>query len=139
MLNIEFVPEEYRTAVRNNGDGFLTHNLYFESLSPNGNKGPKGFLKNQIDNDFGSFNSLCDGLTKAAMGQFGSGYAWLVYCNKKQCLKIKQTANQEIPMIDENTMKARSHTRGFRRVCRRSLNRCLIRIGIKRRMCYAKR
>ena len=103
LFNLDAVPEEHRTAVRNNGGGFLTHNLYFESLSPKGNKEPKGSLKNQIDKDFGSFDSLCDGLTKAAIGQFGSGYAWLVYCNKEQRLLIKQTANQEIPMTDDKT------------------------------------
>ena len=103
LLNLEAVPEEHRMAVRNNGGGFLTHNLYFESLSPKGNKEPKGALKSQIDKDFGSFKTLCDDLTKAALGQFGSGYAWLIYCNKEQQLKIKQTANQEIPMTDKET------------------------------------
>ena len=102
MFNLDAVPEEHHTAVRNNGGGFLNHNIYFESLSPKGNKEPKGSLKNQIDKDFGSFKSLCDDLTKAALGQFGSGYAWLVYCKSEQCLLLKQTANQEIPMIDEN-------------------------------------
>jgi len=103
LLNLDTVPEEHRVAVRNNGGGFYTHNLYFESLSPKGNKEPTGSLKNQIEKDFGSFKSLCDDLTKAALGQFGSGYAWLVYCNKEQSLKIKQTANQEIPMTDNDT------------------------------------
>ena len=103
LLNLEAVPEEHRTAIRNNGGGFFTHNLYFESLSPKGNNEPKGSLKNQIDKDFGSFKALCEDLTKAALGRFGSGYAWMVYCNKEQCLKVKQTANQEIPMVDKET------------------------------------
>ena len=103
LFNLESVPEEHRMAVRNNGGGFLTHNLYFESLSPNGNKEPEGSLKSQIEKDFGSFQSLCDDLTKAAIGQFGSGYAWLIYCGKEQRLEVKQTANQEVPMTDKDT------------------------------------
>lgn len=103
LMNLNAVSEEHRTAVRNNGGGFLNHNVYFESLSPGGAREPKGSLKNQIDKDFGNYKTLCEGLTKAALGQFGSGYAWLIYCAKKKCLLIKQTANQEIPMTDSDT------------------------------------
>ena len=101
LTNLEAIPEEYRTAVRNNGGGFLNHNIYFEALSPRGNRKPEGSLKNQIEKDFGSFDKLCDDLTKAALGQFGSGYAWLVYSSKENRLLVKQTANQEIPMVED--------------------------------------
>jgi Fe-Mn family superoxide dismutase len=103
LMNLQAVPEEYRNAVRNNGGGFLNHNIYFESLSPGGAREPNGSLKNQIEKDFGNYKSLCEGLTKAALGQFGSGYAWLLYCTKEKRLLIKQTGNQEIPMADEHT------------------------------------
>ena len=102
LANLNSIPEEYRTAVRNNGGGFVTHNMYFESLSPNGNTTPSGDLQAQIDKDFGSFDNLRDSLKKAALGQFGSGYAWLVYCTNNNKLLVKQTANQEIPMIDNS-------------------------------------
>ena len=97
LLRLDEVPEEYRTAVKNNGGGYLSHNYYFESLSPKSNK-PTGMLMERIEKDFGSFESLCDTLTKAALGQFGSGYAWLIYCNIEQRLLVKQVANQDLPV-----------------------------------------
>ena len=100
LRNLQDVPEAQRTAVRNNGGGFFAHNLYFESLSPKGNTTPTGPLKAQIEKDFGSFQNLQEELTKAAMGQFGSGYAWLIFCPTEQKLKITQTPNQEIPFTD---------------------------------------
>lgn len=103
LLNSNDLPTEHRTAVINNGGGFLNHNLYFEALSPNGNTTPHGVLGTQIDKDFGSFKNLCTELSTAALGQFGSGYAWLVYCNKEQRLAVKKTANQETPMVDTHT------------------------------------
>ena len=103
LMNLENIPEAHRTAVRNNGGGFLNHNIYFESLSPNGGGEPKGALKSKIEEDFGDFKNLCDELTKAALGQFGSGYAWLLYNNKESRLKVTKTANQEIPMADGET------------------------------------
>lgn len=102
LINLNEIPQEHQTAIRNNGGGFLTHNLYFQSLSPNGAKEPGGLFKNQIEKDFGNFKTLCDELKKASISQFGSGYGWLVYCGKEKQLKIKQTANQEIPMINND-------------------------------------
>ena len=103
LENLDDVPHEYRDAVRNNGGGFLNHNLYFESLSPNGHKEPMGALKQQIDKDFGDFEALIAQLKKAALTQFGSGYAWLVYSEKEGRLLVKQTGNQESPMMDGET------------------------------------
>jgi len=103
LMNLDEVPEEYRDAVRNNGGGFLNHNMYFESLSPNGGREPKGSLREQIVADFRDFSSLCEQLKQAALGQFGSGYAWLVFCGREQRLLIKQTTNQVSPMMDGET------------------------------------
>ena len=101
LLNLEAAPVEHRVALQNNGGGFYAHNLYFESLSPNGGGEPSGALKNQIDKDFGSFDNLRDELTKASLGQFGSGYGWLVYCSKENRLIVKKTANQDLPMKEK--------------------------------------
>lgn len=103
LCNLGDVPEEHQIAVRNNGGGFYAHNLYFSSLSPNGAKAPSNALKSQIDNDFSNFSKLQEALSTAAMGQFGSGYAWLVYSHEEKKLSVKKTANQDIPMTNEDT------------------------------------
>lgn len=104
LLNLEALPQEHRTAVANNGGGFLAHNLYFESLSPHGGKEPTGALKTQIDKDFGNFQNLKEALTQAALTQFGSGYAWLVYCKKSNMLKVEKTPNQDLPLKDTTVL-----------------------------------
>lgn len=103
LENLDDVPHEYRDAVRNNGGGFLNHNVYFEALAPNGKKEPDGAFAKQIEAEFGSFSTLCETLKKAALGQFGSGYAWLTYDPKEERLAVKQTGNQETPMMDKKT------------------------------------
>ena len=103
LENLDEVPHEYRDAVRNNGGGFYNHNVYFASLSPSGGGEPTGALSQQITKDFGNFATLRDELKKAALGQFGSGYAWLAYCTKEQRLLVKQSGNQETPMMDGTT------------------------------------
>ena len=86
-----------RTAIRNNGGGFYNHNLYFSTLSPNGGKEPKGTLLKQIEKDFGSFAELKDKLTMLAMGQFGSGWAWLE-TDKNGTLSVSNSPNQDNPI-----------------------------------------
>jgi len=103
LTDLDAVPEEYRTAVCNNGGGFYNHNLYFESISPDGGKAPEGRLAEQIAKDFGDFASLVAELKKAALAQFGSGYAWLLYFLPEQRLLVEKTGNQELPMPDEDT------------------------------------
>jgi Fe-Mn family superoxide dismutase len=97
LLNLDSVPEAFRTAVKNNGGGYMSHNYYFESLTPK-SAPPTCTLLARIEKDFGSFANLCDELTKAALGQFGSGYAWLIFCNKLERLVVKQVANQDLPV-----------------------------------------
>jgi len=103
LKHLDLVPDEYLVTVRNTCGGFLNHNLYFESLSPHGPREPRGFLKEHVEQDFGSFENLKAELKKAALGQFGSGYAWLAYCDKEFKLLIKQTDNQRNPISDGET------------------------------------
>ncbi len=96
--NLEVLPEEIRTAVRNNGGGFYNHNLYFTVISPNGGGEPTGELAQKINETFGSFQAFKDEFAKAAATRFGSGWAWLTV-NGKGELKVRSTANQDNPLI----------------------------------------
>ncbi len=93
----EQIPEEFRTAIRNNGGGFYNHNLYFETLSPNAAAAPEGKLLDKINATFDSLDDLKAELTKLAMGQFGSGWAWLS-ADWAGNLVISQSANQDNPI-----------------------------------------
>lgn len=93
--------ESLRAAVRNNGGGYYNHNLYFASLKPGGNNKPSGDLASRIDKDFGSFDSLKEKLTSAAVGRFGSGWAWLS-ANKNGELQVSSSPNQDNPIMDNN-------------------------------------
>ncbi|MFV0482376.1 MAG: superoxide dismutase [Campylobacteraceae bacterium] len=83
----------FQAGLRNNGGGFYNHNLYFSILSPKGNKEPKGELADKIKATFGSYEALKEQITKAAVGRFGSGWAWLVVKNGK--LSVCSTPNQD--------------------------------------------
>ena len=89
---------EYPTAVRNNGGGHYNHELFWNVLSPQGGGEPTGELAEKIKNTFGSLDQMKDELNKAATGQFGSGWAWLIVQNGK--LKITSTPNQDNPLMD---------------------------------------
>ena len=87
-----------RTAVLNNGGGFYNHNIYFEQLrAPRDGNAPEGALASQIDADFGSFEALKEKMSALAVGQFGSGWAWLS-ADKDGKLYLSQSANQENPI-----------------------------------------
>ena len=66
-----------RTAIRNNGGGYYNHNLYFSTISPDGSREPKGELGKKIADTFGSFEEFKEKISALAVGQFGSGWAWL--------------------------------------------------------------
>ena len=93
------VPENIRTAVRNNGGGHLNHTLFWNSMSPDGGGKPGGALAEAIDKAFGSFDDFKAEFKKAAMTRFGSGWAWL--CVKDGGLCICSTANQDNPRMGE--------------------------------------
>lgn len=86
-------------SVRNNGGGYYNHNLYFATLSPGGSKKPEGNLAKQIEKDFGSFEVLKEKLSSAAMGRFGSGWAWLS-ANKNGDLQVSSSPNQDNPIME---------------------------------------
>lgn len=101
VSNLDAVPENIRTAVRNNGGGHYNHSLFWRILSPNGGGEPTGELLDAINAKFGSFAAFKDEFSKAAAGRFGSGWAWLVVNNGK--LEITSTPNQDTPLSEGKT------------------------------------
>ena len=93
------LPESIRTAVRNNGGGHANHTLFWQMLSPKGGK-PSGELAGAIDQKFKSLDGFKEEFTKAALGVFGSGWAWLTLGPGKE-LKIETTPNQDNPTMDQ--------------------------------------
>ncbi len=92
------VPEAIRTAVRNNGGGHWNHALFWTLLSPNGGGAPSGTLAEAITAAFGSFDAFKTQFAAAAMGRFGSGWAWLL--KREGTLVITSSPNQDNPMMD---------------------------------------
>jgi Fe-Mn family superoxide dismutase len=99
LSDLNKIPEDIRTAVRNNGGGFYNHTIYWQSMGPNKGGEPVGELSKAINTTFGSFSAFKEGLEKAGLGRFGSGYAWL---SKKAdgSLLIHSTANQDCPLSE---------------------------------------
>ncbi|MDC3415533.1 superoxide dismutase SodA [Aquibacillus salsiterrae] len=101
LSNLNGVPEDIRTAVRNNGGGHANHSLFWTILSPNGGGSPSGELADKINAKFGSFDKFKDEFAAAAAGRFGSGWAWLIVDNGE--LAITSTPNQDTPLMDGKT------------------------------------
>ncbi len=102
LASLDSVSDEaLRKALRNNGGGFYNHNLYFSTLSAEKNTEPVGDLKVKIDEKFGDYATLKEKLTALALGQFGSGWAWLS-ANKAGDLMVSASPNQDNP-ISEGT------------------------------------
>ncbi len=95
---LDRVPDDKRTAVRNNGGGHLNHSMFWEIMGPNGGGAPTGAIAAAIDRDFGSFDALKEAVNKAGAGRFGSGWAWVVLQNGK--LAVTSTPNQDNPLMD---------------------------------------
>jgi Fe-Mn family superoxide dismutase len=98
VTNINSVPEDIRTAVRNNGGGHFNHSLFWTVMSPNGGGEPSGDLAAAIGDAFGNFASLKESFSKAAATRFGSGWAWLGFKNGK--LAVLSMPNQDVPMME---------------------------------------
>lgn len=96
LKDLDAIPEEKRTAVRNNGGGTYNHNLFFEVMTPGGAKEPQGELAEKINETFGSFEKFKEEFNGKGAGQFGSGWAWLVLDNGE--LKVTSTPNQDSPV-----------------------------------------
>lgn len=101
LTKLDEVPEDIRTALRNNAGGHANHSLFWEVLSPNGGGEPTGSLSEAIEKEFGSFSDFKEKLETAATGQFGSGWGWLVVDNGK--LKVIGTPNQDSPLSQDQT------------------------------------
>lgn len=101
VTNLNEVPEDIRTAVRNNGGGHANHSFFWKIMAPNAGGEPTGAIKEAIDQAFGSFEKMKEEFKTAATGRFGSGWAWLVLNNGK--LEITSTANQDSPLTDGKT------------------------------------
>ncbi|MGG3941384.1 superoxide dismutase SodA [Peribacillus psychrosaccharolyticus] len=101
VANLDAVPEEKRTAVRNNGGGHANHSLFWTIISPNGGGQPTGKLAEAITSKFGSYDSFKEEFAKAATTRFGSGWAWLVVNNGE--IEITSTPNQDSPLSEGKT------------------------------------
>jgi superoxide dismutase, Fe-Mn family len=101
LRNLDAVPADVRTVVRNNGGGHHNHTLFWESLSASGGT-PSGELGKAIDAAFGNLDKLQQALSAAAMGVFGSGWAWLCL-DAKGTLMVESTPNQDSPLMQGHT------------------------------------
>ena len=97
LQDIKGVPEEIRTAVRNNGGGHVNHTMFWQIMGGGGGA-PTGDIGAAITETFGGFDGLREQFAKAAMGRFGSGWAWLVDAAGK--LVVESTANQDSPLME---------------------------------------
>lgn len=98
LSNLNAVPEDIRTAVRNHGGGTWNHNMFWEIMAPKTSGTPRAELLKALESSFGSFDGFKAEFEKAAIGRFGSGWAWLV--RKGDTLAITSTANQDNPLSD---------------------------------------
>ena len=96
------LPDSIRTAVRNNGGGYVNHALFWETLKPGGASAPSGDLAAAIDKAFGSFDDFKEAFQSAAAGQFGSGWGWLAV-DPFGALRVMATPNQDSPLIKGST------------------------------------
>ena len=101
LKNLDAVPAEIRTAVRNHGGGHHNHSLFWKVLAPGGGK-PAGQLAAAIDSTFGSFDAFKTQFADAAANRFGSGWAWLSL-DKSRKLLISSTPNQDSPLMEGMT------------------------------------
>ena len=99
LRRINEVPENIRTAVRNNGGGHSNHTMFWQIMKPNGGGEPTGALANAIQSTFGSFDAFKAAFNDAGVKRFGSGWAWLVL-DRSGKLQVISTANQDSPLMD---------------------------------------
>jgi Fe-Mn family superoxide dismutase len=98
IRNLAAVPENIRTAVRNNGGGHFNHTFFWKVIAPGGASAPSGALAAAIDQAFGSFDAFKEAFAKAGATRFGSGWAWLCK-NADGTLAVCSTANQDNPVM----------------------------------------
>ena len=100
LADLDAVPEEKRTAVRNNAGGHANHSLFWEIMSPDGGGEPSGSLAEAIATTFGSVDELKKDLIDTGVKRFGSGWSWLVYDGT--ALSVYSTANQDSPISNSD-------------------------------------
>jgi len=98
LSNLEILPEDKRTPVRNNGGGHANHSFFWEIMSPNGGGEPSGALADAIGEAFGGVAELQAAVNDAGVKRFGSGWTWLVWDGTG--LEVKSTPNQDSPIMD---------------------------------------
>ena len=101
LADLNKIPEDIRTAVRNNGGGHANHTMFWETMKPGGAKEPSGQLADAIKSTFGSFTDFKAKVAEAGATRFGSGWAWLVKNGDK--LEVYSTANQDSPLSEGKT------------------------------------
>ena len=101
LRGLDRLPDDIRTAVRNNAGGHSNHSFFWRIMGPEGGGGPGGELSSAIDEKFGSFDAFKDELKAAGVNRFGSGWAWLVLDNGR--LTITSTPNQDNPLMEGKT------------------------------------
>ncbi len=98
LKNLASVPEDIRTAVRNNGGGHWNHAMFWQLMGPNAGGAPTGDVANGIDAAFGSFDAFKEKFAAAGMTRFGSGWAWLI--DNGGTFEVMSTANQDNPLME---------------------------------------
>ena len=101
LRELDRVPEDKRTAVRNNAGGHANHSLFWEIMGPNGGGEPSGELGEAISGAFGGFDALKEQVSQAGITRFGSGWGWLVW--NGSALEVMSTPNQDSPILDGKT------------------------------------
>ncbi len=102
LRGIKSVPANIQTAVRNNGGGHANHTMFWEIMGPKAGGAPSGDLAQAIDSTFGGFDAFKGKIKENALGQFGSGWSWLVIGGDGKLQAVK-TANQDSPLMDAQT------------------------------------
>jgi Fe-Mn family superoxide dismutase len=99
LRSLDTVPENIRTAVRNNGGGHYNHTMFWDIMKPGGPKAPGGDLEKALTSTFGSVDKFKEAVNTAGLGRFGSGWAWLVL-EKGGKLAVVSTPNQDNPLME---------------------------------------
>ena len=100
LASLDALPDDIRTAVRNNAGGHANHSLFWEIMSPDGGGEPEGELKAAIDDLWGGIDDLKQAINDAGVKRFGSGWTWLIWDGTG--LAVKSTANQDSPVLDSD-------------------------------------
>jgi Fe-Mn family superoxide dismutase len=101
LASLDIIPEDKRTAVRNNGGGHANHTFFWEIMGPDGGGEPSGALADAIADAFGGLDELKSQVNDAGVKRFGSGWTWLIWDGTG--LAVKSTPNQDSPVMDGDT------------------------------------